>query len=88
MKDGPRSSARNWNGSGHSLVLLQKREWVPKNPACDLQAPEDNVVSHHAVYTQEMLQILVAIDKYKDEFPGRGAENARKMRSLMSAATL
>ena len=30
-----------------------------------------------------MIRILAAIDKYKDEFPGQGSENARRMQALV-----
>jgi hypothetical protein len=30
-----------------------------------------------------MLRILAAINKYKDEFPGRGSENAQRMQALV-----
>src|SRR5712692_9113082 len=82
-KDGPRSSAKKLERLRAFFGFAQKREWVPKNPACDLQAPKITLCPTMPYTHQEMLRILAAIDKYKDEFPGRGAENARKMRSLV-----
>jgi site-specific recombinase XerD len=82
-KDGPRSSAKKLERLRAFFGFAQKREWVPKNPACDLKAPKITLCPTMPYTHKEMLRILAAIDKYKDEFPGRGAENARKMRSLI-----
>jgi len=82
-KDGPRSSAKKLERLRAFLGFAQKREWITRNPASDLQAPKITLCPTMPYTHQEMLRILAAIDKYKNEFPGRGADNARRIRSLV-----
>jgi integrase/recombinase XerD len=81
--DGPRSSAKKLERLRAFLRFAMKRKWVPDNPAADLRAPRITLCPTMPFTQAEMLRILAAIDKYKDEFPGRGAENARRMRALV-----
>jgi integrase/recombinase XerD len=82
-KDGPRSSAKKLERLRAFFRFAMKRKWVPENPAADLRAPRVTLCPTMPFTQPEMLRILAAIEKYKDEFPGRGAENARRMRALV-----
>jgi integrase/recombinase XerD len=82
-KDGPRSSAKKLERLRAFFRFAQKRKWVPENPAADLRAPRVTLCPTLPFTQAEMLRILAAIEKYKDEFPDRGAENARRMRALV-----
>jgi integrase/recombinase XerD len=82
-KDGPRSSAKKLERLRAFFRFAQKRKWTQDNPASDLQAPKVTLGPTMPFTHAEMLRILSAIDTYKDEFPGRGAENARRIRALV-----
>jgi len=82
-KDGPRSSAKKLERLRAFFRFAQKWKWVSDNPAADLKAPKVTLCPTMPFTQAEMLRILAAIEKYKDEFPGRGAENARRMRALV-----
>lgn len=82
-KDGPRSSAKKLERLRAFFRFAQKRKWVSENPAADLKAPRITLCPTMPFTQPEMLRILAAIENYKDEFPGRGAENARRMRALV-----
>src|SRR5258708_1953440 len=81
--DGPRSSAKKLERLRAFFRFAQKRKWVPENPADDLKAPKITLCPTLPFSREEMLRILAAIEKYKDEFAERGAENARRMRALV-----
>jgi integrase/recombinase XerD len=82
-KDGPRSSAKKLERLRAFFRFAQKRQWVQENPAADLKAPRITLCPTMPFTQAEMLRILAAIEKYKDEFSDRGAENARRMRALV-----
>ena len=82
-KDGPRSSAKKLERLRAFFRFAQKRKWIPDNPASDLQAPKVTLCPTMPFTHAEMLRILAAIERYIDEFPGRGAENARRIRTLV-----
>src|SRR5258708_7306534 len=82
-KDGSRSSAKKLERLRAFFRFAQKRKWVPENPADDLKAPKITLCPTLPFSREEMLRILAAIEKYKDEFAERGAENARRMRALV-----
>jgi site-specific recombinase XerD len=82
-KDGPRSSAKKLERLRAFFRFAQKRKWIPDNPASDLRAPRVTLCPTMPFTHPEMLRILAAIEKYKDEFPDRGAENARRIRALV-----
>ena len=81
--DGQRSSGKKLERLRTFLGFGQKREWIAKNPASDLKAPKVTLCPTLPFTHQEMTRILAAIDKYKDEFPGRGSENAMRMKALI-----
>ena len=82
-KDGPRSSAKKLERLRAFFRFAMKRKWVPDNPAADLNAPKVTLCPTMPFTHPEMLRILAAIEQYKDEFPDRGAENARRIRALV-----
>jgi site-specific recombinase XerD len=82
-QDGPRSSAKKLERLRAFFRFAQKRKWVPENPASDLKAPKITLCPTMPFTREEMIRILAAIDKYKEEFPGRGSENARRIRALV-----
>ena len=82
-KDGPRSSAKKLERLRVFFRFAQKRKWIAENPPADLKAPRVTLCPTLPFTSAEMLRILAAIDKYKDEFPGRGATNARRIRTLV-----
>ncbi|SRR6266852_3690560 len=82
-KDGPRSSAKKLERLRAFFRFAQKRKWVPENPASDLKAPKITLRPTMPYAREEMVRILVALEKYKDEFKDRGSENARRMHALV-----
>ncbi len=81
--DGQRSSGKKLERLRTFFSFGQKRKWIPDNPASDLRAPKVTLCPTLPFTHKEMLRILAAINKYKDEFPGRGSENAQRMRALV-----
>jgi len=81
--DGQRSSGKKLERLRTFFSFGQKRKWIPENPASDLRAPKVTLCPTLPFTHKEMLRILAAINKYKDEFPGRGSENAQRMRALV-----
>jgi integrase len=82
-KDGPRSGAKKLERLRAFLRFAQRRKWIAENPAVDLRAPRVTLCPTMPFTSAEMLRILAAIEKYKDEFPGRGAMNAKRIRTLV-----
>jgi integrase/recombinase XerD len=82
-KDGPRSSAKKLERLRAFFRFAQNRKWIAENPAADLKAPRVTLCPTMPFTHAEMLRILAAIEQYKDEFPARGAENARRIRALV-----
>jgi integrase len=82
-KDGPRSSAKKLERLRAFFRFAQKRKWVADNPAADLKAPRVTLCPTMPFTHAEMVRNLAAIEQYKDEFPDRGAENARRIRALV-----
>jgi integrase/recombinase XerD len=82
-KDGPRSSAKKLERLRAFFRFGMRRKWTTENPAADLKAPRITLCPTMPFTHPEMLRILTAIEQYKDEFPGRGAENARRIRALV-----
>ncbi len=81
--DGQRSSGKKLERLRTFFTFGQKRKWIPENPASDLKAPKITLCPTLPFTHQEMLRVLAAINKYKDEFPGRGLDNARRMQALV-----
>jgi integrase len=81
-KDGARSSAKKLERLRAFLRFAQKREWVSRNPASDLKAPRVTLCPTIPYTREEMMRILAAIAKYREEFPTRGKENALRLRAL------
>lgn len=82
-KDGPRSSAKKLERLRSFFRFAQKRKWVPENPASDLKAPKATLCPTLPYTREEMMRILAAVDKYKDEMPSHGIENSRRLRGLV-----
>jgi integrase len=82
-KDGPRSSAKKLERLRAFFRFAQKRDWVTKNPATDLKAPRITLCPTMPYTRDEMMRILAAITRYRDEFPTRGKENALRIRALV-----
>ena len=81
--DGQRSSGKKLERLRTFLSFGQKRKWIPENPASDLKAPKITLCPTLPFTHNEMLRILSAINKYENEFPSRGSENARRMQALV-----
>ena len=82
-KDGPRSSAKKLERLRAFFRFSVEREWVHKNPASNLKAPKVKLCPTMPYTHEEMIRILAAIDKYREEFPTRGKENALRLRGLV-----
>lgn len=82
-KDGPRSSAKKLERLRAFFRFAMKRKWVPDNPAADLKAPKVTLCPTLPFTPEEMQKIYAAIDKYKEEMPQHGLENARRLRGLV-----
>jgi site-specific recombinase XerD len=82
-KDGRRSSAKKLERLRAFFRFAQEREWVPKNPASKLKAPKVTLCPTLPYTREEMMRILAALAKYRDEFPARGKENALRLRALV-----
>jgi integrase/recombinase XerD len=82
-KDGPRSSAKKLERLRAFFRFAMKRKWVPENPAADLKAPKVSLRPTLPFTQEEMQKIYAAIDKYKEEMPQHGLENARRLRGLV-----
>jgi integrase/recombinase XerD len=82
-KDGPRSSAKKLERLRAFLRFAQKREWITKNPAADLKVPKATLCPTLPFTREEVLRILAAVNDYRDEFPTRGSDNARRIRALV-----
>lgn len=82
-KDGPRSSAKKLERLRAFFRFAQERDWVTKNPASHLRAPKVTLCPTMPYTRDEMMRILAAITKYRDELPNRGKENALRMRALV-----
>ena len=82
-KDGPRSSAKKLERLRAFLRFAQKRKWITENPATDLKAPKITLCPTLPFSREEVLRVLAAVNEYKDEFPTRGADNARRIRALV-----
>jgi integrase len=82
-KDGPRSSAKKLERLRAFFRFSQDREWVSKNPASKLKAPRVTLCPTLPYTREEMIRILAALTKYRDEFPVRGKENAMRLRALV-----
>jgi integrase/recombinase XerD len=81
--DGQRSSGKKLERLRTFFSFGQKRKWIPENPASDLKAPKITLCPTLPFTHNEMLRILSAINKYENEFSGRGSENARRMQALV-----
>lgn len=81
--DGQRSSGKKLERMRTFFGFGQKRKWIQENPASDLKGPKITLCPTLPFTHQEMTRILAAIKMYKDEFPGRGSENAQRMKALV-----
>ena len=82
-KDGPRSSAKKLERLRAFFRFAQKRKWVTENPALDLKAPKITLCPTLPFGREEMVRILAAADRYKEEMPSHGIENGRRIRGLV-----
>jgi integrase/recombinase XerD len=82
-KDGPRSSAKKLERLRAFFRFAQRRKWVAENPATELKAPRITLCPTLPFSREEVLRILAAVNDYRDEFPTRGADNARRIRALV-----
>jgi integrase/recombinase XerD len=82
-KDGARSSAKKLERLRAFFRFAQEREWITKNPAVGLRAPKVALCPTMPFATDEMVRILGAIDQYREKCPGRGKENAMRLRALV-----
>jgi integrase len=82
-KEGARTASKKLERLRSFFRFAQKRKWVSENPASDLKAPKITLCPTLPYTQKEMLRILAAIDKYRDEFPTRGKENALRLRGLV-----
>jgi integrase/recombinase XerD len=82
-KDGPRSSAKKLERLRAFFRFAQKRDWVTKNPASDLKAPRVTLCPTMPYTRDEMMRILAATTRYRDEFSNRGKENSLRIRALV-----
>ena len=81
--DGPRSSGKKLERLRAFLRFAQRRKWVAENPASELKAPRVTLSPTMPFELDEIIRVLAAVNEYKDEFPGRGADNARRIRALV-----
>lgn len=82
-KDGALSASKKLERLRAFFQFARKRKWVDENPATDLRAPRIPLNPTLPYTREEMLQIIAAIDRYRELFPKRGAENALRMRGLV-----
>jgi integrase/recombinase XerD len=82
-KDGARSSAKKLERLRAFFRFAQNRKWVQENPANGLKSPKVTLCPTLPYTREEMMKIIVAIEKYADEMPATGLENARRMRALV-----
>ncbi len=82
-KDGPRSSAKKLERLRAFFRFAQDRGWVTQNPAGKLKAPKVTVCPTLPYSREEMMRILAATAKYREEFPKRGKENTLRLRALV-----
>jgi len=82
-KDGPRSSAKKLERLRSFFRFALEREWVTKNPTGGLKAPSVKQRPTMPYTREEMLRILASVDKYREQFPTRGKENALRLRALV-----
>ena len=82
-KDGPRTSRKKLERLRAFFRFALKRKWVSENPASDLKAPKVTLCPTMPFPQEEMLRILAATDKYREESATKGKENALRMRGLV-----
>jgi len=82
-KDGPRTARKKLERLRAFFWFALKRKWVSDNPASDLKAPKVTLCPTLPFTREEMLRILAAVDKYRQEFPRRDKENALRLRGLV-----
>jgi hypothetical protein len=82
-KDGPRSSVKKLERMRAFFRFAVQRDWIQRNPASELKAPKVTLCPTLPFRSEEMRQILVATDVYKDEMPCHGVANGRRIRGLV-----
>jgi integrase/recombinase XerD len=82
-KDGPVSSAKKLERLRTFFRFAQRRKWTTKNPALDLKAPRVSLCPTMPYTSADVIRIFAATDKYSDEMPATGKENARRIRALV-----
>jgi integrase/recombinase XerD len=82
-KDGPRSSGKKLERLRALFRFAQQMGWVQKNPAADLKPPRVALCPTLPYDCEELIRILAAIDRYREQFPIRGTENALRLRGLV-----
>lgn len=63
--------------------FVQRRNWIPNNPAIELKAAKVALCPTLPFSNEEMRRILVATNVYRDEMPSHGVENGRRIRGLV-----
>src|SRR5258707_1357469 len=81
--DGQRSGGKKLERLRTFFGFAQKRKWITDNPATDLKSPKVTLSPTLPFTRPEIMRILAPIDKYKDEFQGRGLDNASRMQALI-----
>ncbi len=82
-KDGALSASKKLERLRAFFQFAQKRKWVHENPASDLRAPKIPLSPTLPYTREEMFHVMAGIDKYRELFPNRGAENVHRMRGLV-----
>ena len=58
-------------------------DWKTNNPAMELKAPKVTLCPTLPFNNEEMRQILLARDQYKEEMSSHGVENGRRIRAVV-----
>jgi len=82
-KDGQRSSAKKLERLRAFFRFARDQNWVQENPAAKLKSPKVTLCPTLPYTRDEMIRILSAVDRYADEMPKHGTENARRIRGLV-----
>jgi integrase/recombinase XerD len=82
-KDGALSASKKLERLRAFFRFAMKRNWITKNPVCDLKSPKISFRPTMPFTHEELGQILAAVDTYRRETPANGLENARRLRAFV-----
>jgi|SRR6516164_5275744 hypothetical protein len=68
--------------------FAQNRKWLRENPASGLKSPKVTLCPTLPYTREDMMKILAAIEKYADEMPAAGLQNARSDASAYTSPSL